>query len=73
VTLDGCRARTVDRGADDLECILCMKLLYEPVTTPCGHTFCQPCFARAVDHSNKCPNCRTVRMCRDCAAAQQCM
>ncbi len=51
----------MDRATDDLECILCMKLLYEPVTTPCGHTFCQPCFSRALDHSNKCPNCRTVR------------
>ncbi|KAG8004256.1 LON peptidase N-terminal domain and RING finger protein 3 [Nibea albiflora] len=23
----------------DLECSLCMRLFYEPVTTPCGHTF----------------------------------
>lgn len=37
-----------------------MKLLYEPVTTPCGHTFCRPCFARAMDHTNRCPMCRTV-------------
>lgn len=46
---------------DDVECILCMKLLFEPVTTPCGHTFCRGCFARSADHSNKCPMCRTVR------------
>ena len=52
-------ARTVDR-CDDTECILCMKLLFEPVTTPCGHTFCRACFARTTDHSNKCPMCRTV-------------
>ena len=39
--------------SEDLDCILCMKLLYEPVTTPCGHTFCQPCFLRASDHSSK--------------------
>ncbi|PSC74157.1 LON peptidase N-terminal domain and RING finger 1 isoform B [Micractinium conductrix] len=45
---------------DDTECVLCMKLLFEPVTTPCGHTFCKPCFSRAMDHANKCPNCRTV-------------
>ncbi len=27
--------------SDDFECVLCMKLFYEPVTTPCGHTFCR--------------------------------
>ena len=31
-----------------------------PVTTPCGHSFCKVCFGRAMDHSNKCPMCRTV-------------
>lgn len=48
------------QALQDAECILCLKLLYEPVTTPCGHTFCRPCFARAIDHANKCPMCRTV-------------
>ncbi|PWN46674.1 LON-domain-containing protein [Violaceomyces palustris] len=41
-----------------LECQLCYLLLYQPLTTPCGHTFCKPCFARSLDHSNKCPLCR---------------
>lgn len=54
------RARVVDQSLDDYECILCMKLMYEPVTTPCGHSFCKGCFARAIDHGNKCPMCRTV-------------
>ena len=44
----------------DVECTLCLKLLFEPVTTPCGHTFCSPCLARSYDHANKCPMCRTV-------------
>lgn len=44
----------------DVECTLCMELLYEPVTTPCGHTFCQNCFYRAMDHNNRCPMCRVV-------------
>mmetsp|Transcript_39169 Transcript_39169/g.110907 ORF Transcript_39169/g.110907 Transcript_39169/m.110907 type:complete len:517 (+) Transcript_39169:175-1725(+) len=44
----------------ELECTLCMEMLYEPVTTPCGHTFCQACFCRAVDHKNRCPMCRVV-------------
>lgn len=42
-----------------------MKLLYEPVTTPCGHTFCKACFGRAMDHGAKCPMCRTVRRRKD--------
>lgn len=45
---------------DELECSLCLKLLYIPVTTPCGHTFCRACLVRALDHSNKCPVCRVV-------------
>ncbi|KAK9808920.1 hypothetical protein WJX72_006425 [[Myrmecia] bisecta] len=53
------RARRTER-LDDFECVLCMKLLFEPVTTPCGHTFCRACFMRATDHGNKCPMCRTV-------------
>ncbi|MEW5316873.1 MAG: hypothetical protein WDW38_008217 [Sanguina aurantia] len=48
------------QASDDFECTLCLKLLFEPVTTPCGHTFCRGCFARAIDHSSKCPMCRTV-------------
>ncbi|KAF7352771.1 hypothetical protein MVEN_01243700 [Mycena venus] len=33
-------------------------LLYNPVTTPCQHTFCAKCLHRALDHSNLCPLCR---------------
>lgn len=44
----------------DAECTLCMKLLFEPVTTPCGHTFCRPCLLRSLDHTSKCPMCRAV-------------
>ncbi|KAE8262304.1 hypothetical protein A4X09_0g7489, partial [Tilletia walkeri] len=44
---------------DVLECQLCYLLLYEPVTTPCGHTFCRSCFARNLDHSDRCPLCKT--------------
>jgi hypothetical protein len=54
------RQRRVPKESDDTDCILCMKLLCEPVTTPCGHTFCRACFSRALDHSSKCPCCRTV-------------
>lgn len=43
---------------DVLECQLCYMLLYQPLTTPCGHTFCRHCFARSLDHSSTCPLCR---------------
>lgn len=33
--------RSVRDAAEDAECTLCFKLYYEPVTTPCGHTFCK--------------------------------
>ncbi|XP_059942824.1 LON peptidase N-terminal domain and RING finger protein 3 isoform X1 [Mesoplodon densirostris] len=44
--------------ASDLECSLCMRLFYEPVTTPCGHTFCLKCLERCLDHNAKCPLCK---------------
>ncbi|GAA5917695.1 hypothetical protein JCM6882_003474 [Rhodosporidiobolus microsporus] len=42
----------------ELECQVCVQLLHDPVTTPCGHSFCRGCLARAYDHSDKCPLCR---------------
>ncbi|XP_020277278.1 LON peptidase N-terminal domain and RING finger protein 1 isoform X2 [Asparagus officinalis] len=53
------RLRKLQR-TDDFECTLCLKLLYEPVTTPCGHSFCRACLLQALDHGNRCPMCRTV-------------
>lgn len=41
-----------------LECDVCTSLFYEPITTPCGHTFCSRCLARSLDHSARCPVCR---------------
>ena len=34
------------------------RLFYEPVTTPCGHTFCLKCLERCLDHNAKCPLCK---------------
>lgn len=42
----------------DFECSLCMRLFYEPVTTPCGHTFCLKCLERCLDHNPNCPLCK---------------
>ena len=35
---------------DDMECKLCVAVLFQPVTTPCGHSFCMPCLIRALDY-----------------------
>ncbi|KAJ3089440.1 hypothetical protein HK102_006399 [Quaeritorhiza haematococci] len=44
----------------DLECHLCLNLLFDPVTTPCGHTWCRACLLQAIEHNGKkCPLCRT--------------
>ncbi|XP_053230146.1 LON peptidase N-terminal domain and RING finger protein 3 isoform X3 [Podarcis raffonei] len=42
----------------DMECSLCMRVFYEPVTTPCGHTFCLKCLERCLDHKPNCPLCK---------------
>lgn len=47
-------------SADDLCCQLCFELFDDPVTTPCGHTFCRRCLVMSVDHSRQCPLCRTL-------------
>lgn len=44
----------------DFECALCMRLFFEPVTTPCGHMFCLKCLERCLDHAPHCPLCRIV-------------
>lgn len=35
--------------SDDFDCTVCLKLLYEPATTPCGHTFCRSCLFQSMD------------------------
>ncbi|KIW08239.1 uncharacterized protein PV09_01167 [Verruconis gallopava] len=42
----------------ELDCQVCYNLMYDPVTAPCGHTFCRICLARVLDHSMTCPICR---------------
>ncbi|KAH6914896.1 LON-domain-containing protein [Coprinopsis sp. MPI-PUGE-AT-0042] len=42
----------------ELSCDICSNLFYQPVTTPCQHTFCSKCLQRSLDHSPSCPVCR---------------
>lgn len=44
--------------AAELTCEICFMLLYQPITTPCQHTFCSKCLQRSLDHSMLCPLCR---------------
>ncbi|XP_026879886.2 LON peptidase N-terminal domain and RING finger protein 1 [Electrophorus electricus] len=62
LTRDQC---AVDRSSSlgvltvaDFECPLCIRLFYEPVTTPCGHAFCKACVERSLDHTHRCPLCK---------------
>ncbi|RKP14777.1 hypothetical protein BJ684DRAFT_14912 [Piptocephalis cylindrospora] len=44
--------------AMELECGICYRLLSTPTTTACGHTFCEECLSRSLDHAPRCPSCR---------------
>ncbi len=43
-----------------LDCLICLDLLCEPVTTQCGHTFCKFCLVSYLDTNMKCPICRNA-------------
>ncbi|CAJ1934957.1 unnamed protein product [Cylindrotheca closterium] len=46
---------------EDFECILCLRLLYEPTTLKCGHSFCRTCVEELYQQNHaKCPTCRQV-------------
>ncbi|CAB4486309.1 unnamed protein product [Rhizophagus irregularis] len=42
----------------ELDCQICYSLFIDPITTPCGHSFCKPCITRSLDHNSACPICR---------------
>lgn len=45
---------------EDCTCPICMCVFVEPVTMPCNHTLCLPCFNQNVaEASLTCPMCRT--------------
>ena len=43
---------------ESVECLICMEIIVEPVSTDCNHHFCYTCISESLKHSNKCPICR---------------
>lgn len=59
---DGTDARLLEDlkevATPEMDCQVCLQLLFDPVTTHCGHTFCRRCLQQGLDHSPLCPTCR---------------
>ncbi|KAG5261183.1 hypothetical protein AALO_G00300980 [Alosa alosa] len=51
-------ARTLSE--EQFQCSICLEVFVEPVSTPCGHSFCKACLQGYWDHSKKflCPMCK---------------
>lgn len=47
-----------DALRNELDCHLCYSLIMDPLTTPCGHSFCRQCVTSVLYHSDLCPICR---------------
>ncbi|XP_028330243.1 E3 ubiquitin-protein ligase TRIM21-like isoform X2 [Gouania willdenowi] len=47
---------------DHFLCSICLEVFTDPVTTPCGHNFCEPCISTHWDTSttSRCPVCNQV-------------
>lgn len=44
-----------------LECQICLSLICEPITIPCGHSFCRTCLVQSLRKSKKqCVTCRSI-------------
>jgi hypothetical protein len=48
-------ASKVEEVTEKAECVLCLHVLFDPVTISCSHTFCKSCVLRLLDHRPQCP------------------
>ncbi|KAM4570657.1 zinc-binding protein A33-like [Fundulus diaphanus] len=46
--------------AEDLACSVCRTIFTDPVTLPCGHSFCRQCITKVLNMQQHCPQCRTA-------------
>jgi hypothetical protein len=46
------------QGDEELNCIICLDQLNDPVLTRCSHFFCRACLTSALAASGNCPMCR---------------
>uniref|UniRef100_A0A3P9BQN9 RING-type domain-containing protein n=1 Tax=Maylandia zebra TaxID=106582 RepID=A0A3P9BQN9_9CICH len=54
--------RTIQLDQEKLSCSICVKLLKNPVTIPCGHSYCMDCIRNYWDgkETHSCPQCREI-------------
>ena len=52
---DKCR---VTQWSMVLICLCSCRILFKPITTPCGHMYCESCITCNLDYTNTCPMCR---------------
>ncbi|XP_064456257.1 E3 ubiquitin-protein ligase rnf168-like [Ornithodoros turicata] len=53
------KTEQVELSLSDVTCPICLSVEVEPVTLPCQHEFCLPCFTDTIFKANKqCPLCR---------------
>ena len=45
---------------EELTCGVCLDVLEDPVSTPCGHTFCRACIIKSLHRRKECPMDRTI-------------
>ena len=45
----------VDEPHENLQCPICVEFFRDPVTIPCGHSYCRSCVALLSDSNRKCP------------------
>lgn len=44
-----------------LQCSLCLSMICEPISIPCGHSFCRTCLVESLRrHKKQCPSCRAI-------------